>query len=44
MNVLEYLKFFLTKESSFRYGHVSMLLPRSTEAVSCEDEDEEEGI
>ncbi|XP_011688507.1 PREDICTED: cyclin-A2 isoform X2 [Wasmannia auropunctata] len=32
------------KYRSSKYGHVSMLLPRSTEAVSCEDEDEEEGI
>ncbi|XP_018339185.1 PREDICTED: cyclin-A2 isoform X2 [Trachymyrmex septentrionalis] len=29
------------KYRSSKYGHVSMLLPRSTEAVSCEDEDEE---
>ncbi|XP_011638462.1 cyclin-A2 isoform X1 [Pogonomyrmex barbatus] len=32
----------LEKYRSSKYGHVSMLLPRSTEAVSCEDEDEEE--
>ncbi|XP_011175503.1 cyclin-A2 [Solenopsis invicta] len=30
------------KYKSSKYGHVSMLLPRNTEAVSCEDEDEEE--
>ncbi|KYM93446.1 PREDICTED: cyclin-A2 [Cyphomyrmex costatus] len=30
------------KYRSSKYGHVSMLLPRSTEAVSFEDEDEEE--
>ncbi|XP_071645143.1 cyclin-A1 [Temnothorax longispinosus] len=30
------------KYRSSKYGHVSLLLPRSTEAVSCEDEDEEE--
>ncbi|XP_011883133.1 PREDICTED: cyclin-A2 isoform X2 [Vollenhovia emeryi] len=27
------------KYRSSKYGHVSLLLPRSTEAVSCEDED-----
>lgn len=32
------------KYKNSKYGHVSTLLPRSTEAVSCEDEDEEEGI
>ncbi|KAL0101501.1 hypothetical protein PUN28_018968 [Cardiocondyla obscurior] len=30
------------KYKNSKYGHVSLLLPRSTEAVSCEDEDEEE--
>ncbi|XP_029174789.1 cyclin-A1 isoform X2 [Nylanderia fulva] len=31
------------KYKNSKYGHVSTLLPRSTEAI-CEDEDEEEGI
>ncbi|XP_012219693.1 cyclin-A1 [Linepithema humile] len=30
------------KYRNSKYGHVSLLLPRSTEAVSCEDDDEEE--
>ncbi|XP_012522598.1 cyclin-A2 isoform X2 [Monomorium pharaonis] len=30
------------KYRNSKYSHVSMLLPRNTEAISCEDEDEEE--
>lgn len=32
------------KYKNSKYSHVSTLLPRSTEAVSFEDEDEEEGV